>query len=311
MEDLLGFIGLYTLYLFGIMMGLNILKGYFRWPLAVVYICGGLIAMYFFSKVYVVSVIDNEYAFFIGGFVSSILVMFFLKIEPQRSYTMGFIEKEIERAKKALIEAGEKIINTPPLADNAMTLPVSISDEMLNKAAVGVCDKVGEIKSLKIAMHDGWCQADAHIIHNLVEFDVTVNFEIVRFELSKQAHVIELRQKGELVTDAEGWRNQIVVAVIKTFISSFVSKYLVQWGLKDKDGITVVGTTLTVDLAKLGVMDALYEALTEKVRSTAPWLMFMLKNGTGKLEDYVSISSADCKEGELVVNIQRARNDKS
>ncbi len=180
-------------------------------------------------------------------------------------------------------------------------MAVSLSDETLNKAVSSMLDKDGEIQSLCIAMHDGYCQVDARIKHNLAEFDVTVEFEI-KLELNKESQIIELRKKKSLVIVKEGLRNKIVVAVVRAFVSAFLGKSLLHWSLKDTDDVTSSGDTVSVDLAK--VKDALYAAMAEKMGSVAPWLSALIQGGTGKLADHVAISSVECKKGELVVNIE-------
>ena len=205
---------------------------------------------------------------------------------------MGFFDSIIEVATGAIQSVKET------------SLPVRLFDKTLNQIAGALLDEDGEIKSLRIAMHEGWCQADAHVIHDRAEFDTSVTFEIVRFELSKESQMIELRQRGRIETAANGWRNKIAVAVMKVFVSAFLGRNLLQWGLKGTSGVSVSGNTITVDLARVGAKDALFGAVAEKVGSAAPYLLPLIQNGAGKLADYVAISDAECREGELVVNLR-------
>ena len=216
---------------------------------------------------------------------------------------MGLFDSIKNVAGNLIKEAGNSIAKST-------SFPIKLSDETLNKAASGLFGADDEIKSLKISMHDGWCQADAHIVHNLAEFDVTVSFEIVRFEVSKTAQVIELRQKGELATDADGWRNKVVVALMKTFVTAILGRNLLHWGLKDAEGVVVSGDTISIDLGKVGAKDALFNAVAEKVGSAVPYLLPLMQGGSDKLADYVAISNAECHEGALQVNVQYAGGDK-
>lgn len=204
---------------------------------------------------------------------------------------MSFLDGIFEKTADVLRQSARKQI-----------FPVRISEETLNKVAGNLLDK--EIRSLRIAMHEGWCQADAHVVHGVAEFDVSVPFEITRFELGKDGQILELRQKEKLETSAQGWRNRIVVAAVKTILSAFLRKNLLQWGLKNMDGVTVRDDTISVDLAATGATDALHAAAIEKIEETAPYLKNLFESGSGKLANLVAISGAECKEGELVVNLR-------
>ncbi len=205
---------------------------------------------------------------------------------------MGFFDSIIEVAAGAIQSVRET------------SLPIRLSDKVLNQVAGTLLGEDGEIRSLRIAMHEGWCQADAHVVHDLAEFDTSASFEIVRFELSKESQMIELRQRGLLETAANGWRNRIAVAVMKVFVSAFLGRNLLQWGLKGTSGVSVSGDTITVDLACVGAKDALFGAVAEKVGSAAPYLLPLIQSGAGKLAGHVAISDAECREGELVVNLR-------
>lgn len=181
--------------------------------------------------------------------------------------------------------------------------PITLSNEALNQAASKVFGDESEIKSLILAMHDGWFQATAHIRHNLAEFDATVDFEIVRFEVNKHIQVIELRQKGVLETMAQGWSNQIAVYVVKTIISSLLKKNLLHWGLKGQDGISFAGDRITVDLAKVGAKDALFVAMAERVGESARYLLPLIQGGTNKISEYIAINGVECIDGALQINV--------
>jgi hypothetical protein len=211
---------------------------------------------------------------------------------------MNWLEKEFKRTGSALREAVGPI--TPK------GIPIKLSDETLNKAAGTYCESGGVINTLRIAMHDGWFQTDAHIVHDVAEFDAKVAFEIVHFKVSKQSQVIELRRKGAIETDAKGWVNKIALATVSTFISAITGEKLLGLGVLDRDGITFYDDKILVDLGKIGAKDALYGALREKVGSAAPYLSPLLQGGVDKLVDLVAINSANCSEGALVVNVEYA-----
>lgn len=185
-----------------------------------------------------------------------------------------------------------------------MSRQIKLSDDDLNKASSHFFGNFGAIQSINIAMHDGWFSSDAHIIHNLTEYDMRADFEITRFQVTKQIQIIEFRQINEFQINAAGWRNKIMLAVMKIIISTFLGKDLLQWGLEDTIGITVTGDTIAVDLEKIGAKAALYVGIMDKVMSDAPLLLPLLQDGTAVLSDYVSITSAECQEGALVINVQ-------
>lgn len=182
-------------------------------------------------------------------------------------------------------------------------IPINLMNNVLNQAARNVFNGNDEIKSLTIAMHPGWFEAKAHIQHNLAECVATVAFEITRFEVAKQVQVIQLRQIGKLETAAEGWRNQIVVNVVKTLVSSFLGRNLLHWGLKDQDGISFSGDLITVDLDQIGAKDALFTAMAEKMGERAGFMLPLIEGGAEKLADFVSINGAECVEDALKINI--------
>lgn len=198
-------------------------------------------------------------------------------------------------AEEALEAAAEKLKST--------IFPIKLSNDTLNKAVGKVFGEEKEIQSVTLAVHDGWFEAQAKIKHGLAAFDVTVEFEILRFEVDQQVQLIELRQRNELKTDALGWRNKIAVYVVKSIISAFTGKSLLHWGLKGKDGITVNKDLISIDLATAGAKEALFAAMEEKIGQGGSFLNSLIQGSTEKLADCISIKDAKCTDGAMVVNV--------
>lgn len=189
-------------------------------------------------------------------------------------------------------------------AVTTIALPIRLTDDTLNKAASGLIKKDGTVRAVHLTTHDGWCQADSHIKHKLSEFDLKVEFEITRFEVSKQVQVIELKQRTPLLTDADGWKNKVMLTVIKIIISAFLGKNLLQFELDDMAGVTVAGDIITVDLTKAGATIEMYAAIADKVILDAPLLAPLLRGGVEALAERIAITGAECQAGALVVNIK-------
>jgi hypothetical protein len=183
------------------------------------------------------------------------------------------------------------------------SMPIKLSNDMLNKAVGKVFNEEKEIQSVMLAVHDDWFEALVKIKHGLAAFDVAIEFEILRFQVNKQVQIIELRQRNELKTDALGWRNKIAVYVVKAIISAFTGKNLLHWGLKGRDGITVDKGLISIDLAKSGAKEALFAAMEEKVGQGGSFVTNLIKGSAEKLADRIAIKDAQCIEGAMVVNI--------
>jgi hypothetical protein len=186
----------------------------------------------------------------------------------------------------------------------SFTLPIKLSNETLNKAAKYAFEDHDEIKSVTLTMHADWFDAHAHVHHNLAEFDVSVGFEIVRFEVGKHIQLIELRQKTEIETAAQGWRNQIAVYSIKMIISAFTGKSILQWGLKKTNGISFIDDLISVDLAQVRAKDALFVAMAEKIGEHAGFLSPLIQGGAEKLADFICIEGAECVEDALNIKVK-------
>lgn len=205
---------------------------------------------------------------------------------------MGFFDTLTKAAGEAIQTAKE------------MTLPIKLTDEALNLAAKALLDEDGEIRSINITMHDGWCQVKALIRKGMSNFETNSSFEIVRFELKKDSQIIELRQKGRLETVAEGVLGKISLLLVDIFISAFLGKNILQWKLQNMKGVTVSSDTISIDLEEIGAKNALFAAVAEKVGNERPYLLPLLHGSAGKLADYVGIESAECRQGILVLNVQ-------
>ncbi len=205
-----------------------------------------------------------------------------------------------QTARQGLLNQAQNALQKPLL------LPVRLPDEQLNQMAAALLKEDSDIDSIRFAMQDGYCNLAAHIKHRVAEFDASAPLEVSRFEINKQAQIIEFCRRGDLGTETQGLRGKIVMALTKAIISAFPGKTLMQWKLGAMDGVTSEGDSIRIDLAQAGIGDALYTTMAENVGGLAPTIRALASSGTSKLLDYVPIDGAQCTPGTLVVNVKYA-----
>jgi hypothetical protein len=223
------------------------------------------------------------------------------EFSPYMEFTnMSFLDNLISAGKEKI---KEMVINAPV----AVPLPQSIINNVITKLLL----EDEDIYSLTLAMHEGWFGTETTLKHRLGTFFVQADFEILRFQLDQSAQIIELKQRGKLEVGADGWLNRIAFIVVKSVLSALLGKTLIEWGVKDRKGITVADDLIRVDLTELGAKDLLMSAVSERAGALGKIVGTMLSTGSDKLAKRLSIVGAQSHDGVLHVNLKYTASDEN
>lgn len=182
-------------------------------------------------------------------------------------------------------------------------LHVPLTQDTLNRAIARTLPPQGDIKSLALVIHDEWFEALATVATRAGPIHVTAGFELLRLQIDQSVQQVELLPRGRAQARAERWFGKLGLVVLESVLALF-GQTLLGWGLRRRDGVSVVDGRVCVELGKLGLQELVLAAARSQAGEYGALAEALLRSGAQTLMSQGAVTGGRCLEGRVLVEFR-------
>jgi hypothetical protein len=143
---------------------------------------------------------------------------------------------------------------------------MSVSEAQLNQMVATTISDDSRIKSLQLICEDNVLVVNAGIqLVGSLAITATTRLALEHFELSQERKVITLRRLDNTELGGTGVASSLLARVVKLVVCGLFGIDLGEFSLKNINGLTIDKERITADLAALGVVEAITDAICSKI----------------------------------------------
>lgn len=182
-------------------------------------------------------------------------------------------------------------------------VPVKVSSGRVNTLLQQAAPMIG-VESVFLEIMSDKLVVNMHLNHRLGRFDLVTGMTIEQCIISTRTQSLVLRETDACLILATGVKGRLVASLYRGLQFFSPKASLLPKLLPLPQGVTFTNGVWEINLAQLGLQDAIMSFLLDNVKGRMAYALPLVPYATTKLLDRFSVVAARCEPGHVVLDIQ-------